>query len=88
LKESESELAQLCLTLCDPMDCSLPGSSVHGILQARALEWAAILPIFYVGQKDTDNLGNNKDQVGTQGKKILTTNWINFNIKKKPLHTY
>ena len=34
--------AQLCLTLCDPMDCSPPGSSVHGILQARILEWVAI----------------------------------------------
>ena len=33
---------QLCLTLCDPMDCSAPGSSVHGILQARTLEWVAI----------------------------------------------
>ena len=32
----------LCLTLCDPMDCSLPASSVHGILQARTLEWVAI----------------------------------------------
>ena len=32
---------QLCLTFCDPMDCSLPGSSVHGILQARILEWVA-----------------------------------------------
>ena len=38
----ESEVAQLCLTLCDPMDCSLPGSSVHGIFQARVLEWVAI----------------------------------------------
>ena len=37
--ESESESRQSCLTLCDPMDCSLPGSSVHGILQARILEW-------------------------------------------------
>ena len=35
-------VAQLCPTLCDPMDCSLPGSSVHGILQARILEWVAI----------------------------------------------
>ena len=34
--------AQSCLTLCDPMDCSLPGSSVHGIFQARILEWVAI----------------------------------------------
>ena len=40
--ESESEVAQLCLTLCDPMDCSLSGSSVHGIFQARVLEWIAI----------------------------------------------
>ena len=41
---SESEvcsLTQSCLTLCDPMDCSLPGSSVHGIFQARILEWVA-----------------------------------------------
>ena len=35
-------VAQLCLTLCDPKDCSPPGSSVHGILQARMLEWVAI----------------------------------------------
>ena len=34
--------AQLCLTLCDPMDCSLPGSSVHGIMPARILKWVAI----------------------------------------------
>ena len=38
----ESEDAQSCPTLCDPMDCSLPGSSVHGILQARIMEWVAI----------------------------------------------
>ena len=35
-------VAPSCLTLCDPMDCSLPGFSVHGILQARILEWVAI----------------------------------------------
>ena len=40
--ESENEVAQLCPTLCNPMDCSPPGSSVHGILQARILEWVAI----------------------------------------------
>ena len=40
--KSESEVAQLCLTLTDPMDCSPPGSSVHGIFQARLLEWGAI----------------------------------------------
>ena len=37
-----AKLLQLCLTLCDPMDCSPPGSSVHGILQARILEWIAM----------------------------------------------
>ena len=40
--KSESEVAQSCPTLCDPMDCSLPGSSLHGILQARVLEWDVI----------------------------------------------
>ena len=38
----ESEVAQSCLTLCDPMDCSLPGSSVHGIFPTKVLEWVAI----------------------------------------------
>ena len=40
--KSEREVAQSCPTLSDPMDCSLPGSSVHGIFQARVLEWVAI----------------------------------------------
>ena len=40
--ESESEIAQSSPTLCDPMDCSLPGSFIHGIFQARVLEWVAI----------------------------------------------
>ena len=40
--KSESEVVQSCLTLSDPMDCSPPGFSVHGIFQARVLEWAAI----------------------------------------------
>ena len=42
MHESESEAAQSCPTLSDPMDCSLPGSSVHGIFQAEVLEWGAI----------------------------------------------
>ena len=41
-RKSENEVTQLCLTLSDPIDCSLPGSSVPGILQARVLEWVAI----------------------------------------------
>ena len=40
--KSESEVAQSCPTLSDPMDCTLPGSSIHGIFQARVLEWGAI----------------------------------------------
>ena len=62
--KSESEVAQSCLTLSDPMDCSLPGSPVHGILQARVLEWGAIafskevLVAFYFGEQFTIyNLG-------------------------------
>ena len=37
-----NKVAQSCLTICDPMDCSLPGSPIHGIFQARILEWVAI----------------------------------------------
>ena len=40
--KSESQVFQSCPTLRDPMDCSLPGSSAHGIFQARVLEWGAI----------------------------------------------
>ena len=46
--KSESEVAQLCRTLSDPMECSLPGSSIHGIFQAGVLEWGAIA--FSVGE--------------------------------------
>ena len=55
--KSENEVAQSCLTLSDPMDCSLLGSSVHGICQARVLEWGAIafsdhkMLLFYVFKK-------------------------------------
>ena len=42
IMQSESEITQSCPTLCDPMDCSLSGSSIHGIFQARVLEWIAI----------------------------------------------
>ena len=46
--KSESEVAQSCLTLSGPMDCSLPGSSIHGIFQARVLEWGAIAFYFFL----------------------------------------
>ena len=42
IKGEKSEVSQLCLTLCDSMDSSPPGSSIHGIFQARILEWVAI----------------------------------------------
>ena len=42
VSDSDSEVAQTCLTLCDPVDCRPPGSPVHGISQARILEWVAI----------------------------------------------
>ena len=54
--KSESEVAQSCPTFSDPMDCSLSGSSVHGIFQARVLEWGAIafsdLSIYYLSILD------------------------------------
>ena len=62
--KSESEVAQSCPTLRDPMDCSPPGSSVHGIFQARLLEWGAIafsaqflVPMKY-SQHFTEQCGN------------------------------
>ena len=51
--KSESEVAQSCPTLSDPMDCSLPGASIHGIFQARVLEWVAIA---FSGELKTQNL--------------------------------
>ena len=47
--KSDSEVTQSCPTLHDPMDCSLPGSSVHGICHARVLEQVAILPLLILG---------------------------------------
>ena len=53
--KSQSEVSQSCPTLSDPMDCSLPGSSVHGIFQARVLEWGAMLA---KGMKLLKNMSN------------------------------
>ena len=58
--KSESEVAQSCPTLHNPMDCSLPGSSVHGIFPARALEWAAIAFRVY----PSPNSGIREDRLG------------------------
>ena len=67
--KTESEVAQSCLTLHDPMDCSLPGSSVHGIFQARTLEWVAIS--FSLKRLDSLNILRLKNS-GTDGVQILT----------------
>ena len=67
--KSESEVAQSCLTLSDPMDCSLPGSSIHGIFQARLLEWGAIaFSIIYLPSHP--HLGKTKLRVTLMGKNV------------------
>ena len=54
----EREVVQSCLTLSDPMDCSLPGSSAHGIFQARALEWGTIaFSEMWLGEKTNKQTG-------------------------------
>ena len=59
--KSESEVTQSCPTLHDPMDCSLPGSSVHGIFQARVLEWGAITYFCFIDYaKAFDSVDHNK----------------------------
>ena len=63
--KSESEVTQSCPTLSDPMDCSLPGSSVHGIFQARVLEWGAIA-FSTKGPQDKPNLITATAQMVTQ----------------------
>ena len=61
--KSESEVAQSCPTLCDPMDCSLPGSSIHGIFQARVLEWGAVAFSINGSQNDVDKALEKKELV-------------------------
>ena len=68
--KSESEVAQSCLTLSDPMDCSPPGSSLHGIFQARVLEWGAIA--FSSGYSRPDELTQARDAITEVGNKRLT----------------
>jgi len=53
--KSESEVAQSCPTLSHPVNCSLPGSSIHGIFQARVLEWGAIALEYFKKKTDVNN---------------------------------
>ena len=55
--KSESEVAQSCPTPSNPMDCSLPGSSIHGIFQARVLEWGAIAFSYKYSRDDLKETG-------------------------------
>ena len=71
--KSESEV-QFCLTLCNPTDCSLPGSSVYGIFQARGLEWGAIA----FSRVDLSPLEINRLLVGIVGAVILPSQCLLF----------
>ena len=64
--KSESEVTQSCPTLCDPMDCSLPASSIHGIFQARVLEWTTT-PLFlgFPGGSDSKESTRNVGDLGS-----------------------
>ena len=90
--KSESEVVQSCPTLLDPMDCNLPGSSAHGIFQARVLEWVAIA---FSNNCITTKHSNSRDISGDPvvnaagagsipgwGTKILHTVWPKKEIKK------
>ena len=74
IKESESEVAQSCLTLCNPVDCSPPGFSVHGILQARILEWVAI----------SFSRRSSRPKYWTQGHRIVGRRFIVWATREVP----
>ena len=85
-----AELLQSCLTLCNPMDCSLPGSSVHGMLQARILEWVA-MPSSRRSSQPRDQ--TRVSYVSGIGRQVLyyqrhlgRPNQLYFNYKKKKNH--
>ena len=78
--KSESEAAQSCLTLSYPMDCSLPGSSVHGIFQARVLEWGAIA---FSGNDDQVNIILTDPLSRNQSLPKDKTKWEKENQQKK-----
>ena len=84
--KSESEVAQSCLTLSNPMDCSLPGSSVHGIFQARVLELGTIAFSGYVGDttltEESEELKSLLMKVKEESEKV----GLKLNIQKKKLN--
>ena len=85
--ENESEVTQSCPTLSDPMDCSLPGSSVHGIFQAKVLEWGAIAfsdTICQLGGKGSREGPNVSERADYKGWKacLVHRNYVS-NLKRK-----
>ena len=72
--KSESEVAQLCPTLRDPMDCSLPGSSIHGIFQARVLEWVPLPSPRKSSRESSKTLGKHRvvGRIFRRGEKTRT----------------
>ena len=91
--KSESEVAQLCPTLSDPVDCSLPGSSVHGIFQARVLEWGAsafcVVPTKYSQREANDKqLPTHRGVLLSQRQKILNLKTNKKTILKLPSDSF
>ena len=88
--KSESEVAQSCPTLSDPMDCSLPGSSVHGIFQARVLEWGAIAfsGVYIEGQNKwgVDEVYDQKKQPNLGQKNVNHLNSEDLETRHPNLH--
>ena len=72
--ESESEVAQSCPTLCDPVDCSPPGSSIHGIFQARLREWVAISAGGLCGSQEAG--GENEGEVRQTDNRPWRRGWV------------
>ena len=80
--KSESEVIQSCPTLHDPMDCSLPGSSIHGVFQARVLEWGAIaVQFFFVKYTSIKLLKNSNEDSTSEGLGWGLRDW---NCKRLP----
>ena len=89
LRKKESEVAQLCPTLCDPMDCSLLGPSVHGIFQAKVLEWVAITSLVEGTFDPSDSRMRSKFyDLKVITKKLVTSSTLKENLEIFSLNYY
>ena len=84
--KSESEVTQSCLTLRDPMDCSPPGSSVHGIFQARILEWGAIA--FSRGHSEKVSIWKPKREEGNKPPNTLILDFLTSSTVRKLISVF